>query len=209
MFSSNFDSIAPYYDWLCRRVFGHNLYTAQIYWLQTLPKQQTVLIIGGGTGQIAIAVGQYCNPSAIWYVEPSEPMLQRCRERLANSPFEAIVHYIHGTEEAIPSSLQCDIILTPFVLDLFHNQVLVPMLGRLARHHSPQGLWVHTDFFPTKQYWSRTLLWLMYQFFRRISKVQAQQLPDYGKAFAQQGYQLSQEKSFLQGFVKSQVWHHV
>ena len=49
---NQFDLVAPFYDALSRLVFGDQIVKSQTHFLHQVQKDDQVLILGGGTGQI-------------------------------------------------------------------------------------------------------------------------------------------------------------
>ena len=50
--ASNYDNSAWFYDGLSRVVYGNALISSQVYLLQFIPSNATILIVGGGTGRL-------------------------------------------------------------------------------------------------------------------------------------------------------------
>ncbi|RZL54089.1 MAG: methyltransferase type 12, partial [Pedobacter sp.] len=73
---NNYDKIANQYDTLSRLVFFKSQVNAQINQLHNIPKDSSVLIVGGGTGWILEEIVKL-HPSGIKiiYVEISAKML--------------------------------------------------------------------------------------------------------------------------------------
>ena len=70
--ASNYDNSAAFYDQLSQMVFGKALIRAQLYLLQQVPPNSTVLIVGGGTGWILEELSNiHYSGLAITYVEIS------------------------------------------------------------------------------------------------------------------------------------------
>ncbi|GAB3339084.1 hypothetical protein GCM10027299_51740 [Larkinella ripae] len=172
-----FDRIAPVYDGLARLVFGNAQRNAQTHWLPTLPPNSDFLIFGGGSGWLLARVLTVCQPRTVTYIDASPVMVALARQRVKN---DQRVDFRIGTETAIRLNDQVDVIITPFVLDLFTDERLenriVPDLLRALR---PGGFWLCCDFTLPTRWWHRILLWSQYRFFRLISGIEARQLPNW------------------------------
>ncbi|WP_026995077.1 class I SAM-dependent methyltransferase [Flectobacillus major] len=203
----NFNLVAPIYDKLSRMVFGQKLQEAQQYWLSVLPKNKHILIVGGGTGWILEAVIQACSPAHIVYLEVSSSMIAMSQKRLQNTFYECTIQYIEGDETALSADMLFDIVITPFVLDLFSDSVLQQhFIPTLKKHLYPDSYWLHTDFFATVHPFQQILAKIMYGFFSVVSGVKNTQLPDYQYALSKESLILLHDITFLNGFVRSQLW---
>lgn len=204
----SFNFIAPFYDRLAALVFGQTLKKAQIALLSTLPQNASVLIVGGGTGWIVEEVLHQCNPRWIVYLEASEQMLRLTKQRLQQHPQGALVSLRHGTETALVPNEQFDVILTPFVLDLFPPQRLrgqfIPSVFNVLANG---GYWLITDFVSTPVWWHRGLAWAMYAFFGTIAGVRAHKLPDWPALMTQYPtLTCRRSQTWWRGFITSHLY---
>lgn len=203
---SGFDRVASFYDPLARLVFGSSLQDAQNWLLTFIPKDSTILIIGGGSGWILEQILQYTSPKHILYLEASAAMLQKARNR---NHGKAQVEFRLGTDASLRADEQFNVIITPFILDLFPPNRLSQLMHRLNQVLAPKGLWLFTDFWPIHQklpFWQKLLKRSMYLFFGFLSKVQAKQLPDYQRHFDELSLQELHTCSFYKGFIQSKVF---
>ena len=83
MVVSNFDSIAPFYDFLVKLVFGKKIWEAQRTHLNEIPENGSVLILGGGPGRILESLPANIN---VTYLELSSKMIERAK-RIGNAEF--------------------------------------------------------------------------------------------------------------------------
>lgn len=203
---SGFDRVASFYDPLARLVFGSALQDAQHWLLHYIPAGASVLIIGGGSGWILKEVLQQTSPKHILYLEASEKMLQKAKQLNYSA---TIVEFRHGTDADLQPHEQFDVVITPFLLDLFPKQRLTQLMQWLNYSLAPSGLWLFADFWPVKQkppFWQKLLTKSMYLFFGVLSDVQTQDLPDYGKHFSRLGLHEKYSQSFYKGFVQAKVF---
>ena len=82
MSQSNFNLIAPVYDFLAKMVFGSHLKKAQTIFLNQIKEGDRVLVVGGGTGWILEELNQLNKPIKVVYVEPSTKMMSLSKARL-------------------------------------------------------------------------------------------------------------------------------
>lgn len=203
----NFNFIAPVYDGLARLVFGRRLQQAQTAGLPWVPTGATVLLLGGGTGESLVALLKTCQPARVVYLESSAAMLARASRRLLTAPVAATVEFRLGTEAALKPDEVFDLVMTPFVLDLFTEQTLqhhlIPALGRVLR---PGGLWLITDFVPGHSGWRQALIGTMIGFFRLTAGIETRQLANWPAQLKQAGFVRHQELSQLDGLVATELW---
>ncbi|WP_018479704.1 class I SAM-dependent methyltransferase [Pontibacter roseus] len=208
---SGFDSVAPFYDGLSRLVFGDALRQAQLIFLPAIPNQPRVLLIGGGSGWLLEQLLRLRPGMTVTYLEASSKMLQRARQRIAGKD-SALPHRVIfrlGTEDALLPHEQFDVILTPFLLDLFPDERLQHLMDRLFDALTADGLWFFSDFWPAQTpppLWQRLLLKIMYAFFGIISGVKATAIPDFARHFARFALQEEASNAFYGGMVQAKVF---
>ncbi len=201
---NDFNGLAWVYDKLGFVVFGDTILKAQQAFLSHIPAHSKVLFLGGGTGNVLPLVCQQ-NPTEIYYMEKSEQMLQRAQKQILPP---TCIHWIHG-DETHPAiqSLQFDLILTFFLLDLFEESSLKTLMENLSQKLSPNGQWMVADFNPDAQGTVAKILYKsMYAFFRFTSKVQATHLPDYPAQFRQLGFLQIEKQHFYSQIIQALVY---
>lgn len=203
----NFNWIAPVYDALAFVVFGHKLQKAQTVFLDTIPANASVLIVGGGTGWLLEQVLVYGQPKRIVYLETSSRMVARASQRIIKNSLIGSVEFRIGDESSLKPDECFDVILTPFVLDLFSEQTLqtniIPKLRNVLR---TDGLWFVTDFVKPQIAWQKALLWTMIRFFRLTANIKARQLADWQKLLAGAGLSCEKRQTQVGGMVSAEVW---
>lgn len=208
---SGFDKVAPFYDALARLIYGDALEKAQLYLLPFVPDQSRVLVIGGGSGwllQQLILTGKQLD---ILYLDAAPGMLTRAKAKYKSilRSHSCQVSFRLGTEAGLKPDEQFDIIITPFLLDLFPPKRLHQLMQRLSAALVPAGKWLFADFWPIKQpspWWQKVLAWGMYTFFDALSGVEAKQLPDYGRHFQELSFREVASQQFYGGFVQAKVF---
>ncbi|GGG25011.1 class I SAM-dependent methyltransferase [Pontibacter amylolyticus] len=212
--NTNFDSIAPVYDALSRLVFGNALRRAQTQHLSLIPEEAKVLLIGGGSGWLLEQLLKSRPKLEVTYLEVSPKMLQLTRQRIAQRAPDALtgIDFRLGDENSLSPSEMFDVILTPFLLDLFPEERLLYLMNRLCIALRPQGLWLFSDFWPAQApapTWHQLLLKSMYTFFGLVSDVKASRLPDFGAHFARQPLLLETSATFYGGLVQARAYRKV
>lgn len=203
---NNYDRIAAHYDKLSRLVFGQSQVRAQLALLPFITPSARVLIAGGGTGWILPEMAKIQKGLEIDYVEISSKMLDLARTQPCGGNQ---VTFILSAIEDFHSSEAYDVIMTPFLFDNFSQSRAMGVFGRLNNMLNTGGLWLFTDFHIDKgvrQLWQRALLRSMYVFFRNISHVEANELPDMPCHFQENNYQMLSESYHFGKFIRSAAY---
>jgi ubiquinone/menaquinone biosynthesis C-methylase UbiE len=199
---NGFDRIALFYDQIASMVFGRSIINSQLHFIDQVPPAAKILILGGGTGWIAKRIVDAIPDCEIWYIEASSKMLTLSRSKTSAAH---TIHFIHGTENDIPASINFDVVITNFYLDMFSMQQLKHTIEKIHPSLNATALWLVTDFVEGKL-WQRTMLKMMYTFFRLVSHVAASSLPDWNYALQQSGMKKRRSKFFYGDFIESCVF---
>jgi ubiquinone/menaquinone biosynthesis C-methylase UbiE len=199
-----FNRVAPYYASLKRFVFGSAVDESQAAFLSKLPPGR-ILILGGGSGELLQSVFRHSPDCEIWYVEASSVMLARAVDNVPSDK-RAFVHFIHGTEDALPRDARFDALITNFFLDLFPEEVVLGIARKLSTHLTKSGVWLVSDFVDQGKAWQRVLLWTMYRFFVATCGIDARKLPAWQTQIHTSGFEETESASFYNGFIKSAVF---
>jgi tRNA (cmo5U34)-methyltransferase len=193
-----FNIIAGLYDKLARVVFGETIVAAQLFYLPKISDCKNVLIIGGGTGLVALRVLEMYPQTKVTYVEASGKMIGLTQDKV--NYFSDRITFIHGTEKSIPPSNFYDGVITHFFLDLFPDKELTEVIATIKK--STHGaIWLVTDFENDGKKWQRLLLWTMYRFFRITARIQAKWLPGWRTALREAGILELENTRFYSGFI--------
>lgn len=206
---TDFDAIAFAYDHLKRLVFGTALDKAQIALIPYIPSQARILIIGGGTGQIITDILERKTVEQITYVELSAQMLQAAEKRVRSRKVNN-VQFFRGAADLLKERSAFDVIITPFVLDLYREHELMELMQPLDALLVPDGKWLCCDFQITTKstwtkLWQKCLMTSMYCFFALTSQLKARRIPNYGHAFQRLGYKPVVSHSFYASLIHSWV----
>lgn len=201
---NGFDTIASYYDALAKIVYGRSIRRAQEHFLEKIKPGARILILGGGTGEILPALFQRNPNCEVYFIDASQAMITRAKKQ----KFEGAVNFIHGTEQHVPELL-FDCVITSFFLDLFPEQKLHMVVGRIATTMRAESLWIVTDFV-NDSLWHSALLHVMYWFFNITAKVEATRLADWRKALRRQTLLRHVDAStFYRGFIQTEVYRKI
>ncbi len=204
---ADFNWVAPFYDFLAFLVFGHRLQRAQVVFLNQVPANARILILGGGTGWLLQQVLTLCQPGQVLYLESSAKMLALASKRVINHNVVGSVTFRVGDETCLKPEESFDVIITPFVLDVFTEKYLQStLIPQFYNRLKTGGIWLATDFVPSVTGWRKMLLWTMVRFFQLTTGMKTRQLADWQKLLAESGLQLSQKKAQVGGMVSTEVW---
>jgi ubiquinone/menaquinone biosynthesis C-methylase UbiE len=201
---ANYDNSAPFYDRLSRLVFGKALVNAQVWLLPHIPKNTTILIIGGGTGWILNEITKL-HPSGLYitYVEISANMMALSRKRNIGANK---VEFINQAVEDAGLPQKFDVVITPFLLDNFTEDGLNVVFHHIHETLLTGGLWLNADFQLMGKWWQFLLLKSMLLFFKVLCGVPSWHLPKVRQQFDKYEYAMVDQKSFFGDFVMSKVY---
>lgn len=212
---NNFNRIAPVYDSLSRIVFGRRLQRAQTLFLDQIPGADasgtgaSVLVLGGGTGEILTAIFAKQPGCHVLFLEPSARMVSQATRRVLRLTGPAGITFRVGDEKTLQADERFDTIITPFVLDLFTNETLqTHLIPCLQKTLKPGGIWLVTDFVNTSVWWQRALLWAMIHFFRLTAGIETRQLVNWQQTLRNGGLTRHAQQSTVWGMVSAEVWGH-
>lgn len=211
----NFDGIVFCYDFLKQVVFGNCVDKAQVEFLSYIPKNASVLIIGGGTGEILVEILKYTRAKEITYLEYSGKMIAAAKKRIkpfqdaSKTSFE--ITFIQGSVEMLNSATKFDVVCTPFVLDVVKPEALGAFIWAIEKRLSPIAYWLFSDFckpssYTLVSYYHRFLIKAMFLFFNITTGLKGENLPDFDSYFKKHGYTLLASKNYYAGLIQSKAW---
>jgi ubiquinone/menaquinone biosynthesis C-methylase UbiE len=205
--SSDFDGIAPYYDLLAKLVFGRQLNLAQRHFINRLGNPSKILILGGGSGGILEPILANYPTVHIYYLESSVKMLSLAKTRYSPDHYP-IDYVLHRGDSQFPIRSEFEVIITPFVLDVFGSDELTIVVRELLDSLKWEGLWIHTDFYTDNggPWWRFLLVKMMYGFFRITTGMKNQKLPDFDSIFEDMRLTSLGEKSYFHRLVKTTMY---
>lgn len=199
----NFDRIAPFYDRIASLAFFGSILRSQKFFLDRIPQQANVLVLGGGTGEFLLRLIKVNPLCQVWYIDSSAKMICRARRKMKNS---SQLHFIHGTEEIIPMEIKYDAVITFFYLDLFGDDKLQHVVEKIRASLRTNALWLASDFVTMSNVWSPLFLKLMYAFFKWACGIEAKKLPDWKNHLSNSGFTQVYKNPFYAGFIESCVY---
>ena len=203
----NFNWIAPLYDALAFIVFGRKLQQAQTVFLDAIPADASVLMMGGGTGELLASILARKPRSRVLYLEASARMLTLTSRRMLQKPLAGTIEFRLGNEIQLRSDERFDVVITPFVLDVFSEETLQSQfIPKLKDALESGGIWLATDFVNTGVWWQKALLWSMIRFFRLTAGLDVRHLANWQRTLAEAGLTRTEQQSAVGGMVSAEVW---
>ena len=192
---SNFNFISPFYDFMARRFFGTSLQRAQHFHLNKIDSKNTVLILGGGTGQILGGLPKGCK---VTYLDLSSAMIKRAKRK-------GRAHFIQADFLNHSFDQKFDWIVCPFFLDCFNSQNLERVLERIHQLLEEDGRLIVTDF-KVSNWRQRWISMLMVKFFRLVSHLEAMRLLPIQQLISQHGFFQIESRLFRNEFIFSDIY---
>ncbi len=173
---NNFDKTAPFYDFIARLVYGRSIQEIQKTYLNKIPNNSRILIIGGGTGWILHEIMKGTSPEKIVYIEKSLTMIKQTEYTIREAPWKDKILLCHRTDKSLLENEYFDVIITHFFLDMFIDKELTALVNSLHRTLKCNGLWLYCDFYNTGKIIHKVLLWTMYCFFKVTANIAVMKL---------------------------------
>jgi len=206
----SFDVLAPHYRWMELVLAGEKLQRCRTAFLDHVAEANNVLILGEGNGRFLRECRRKLPTANITCVDASTRMLALAR-RQASGQGDGKMDFIHA--DALtwsPSDNGFDLIVTHFFLDCFRHEQLEALIAKLARAAAPESGWLLADFQSAahgfRRYRSRLILWVMYRFFRVVTRLPATALVSPDIFLEQNGFKLRERAVREWGLLHSDWW---
>jgi ubiquinone/menaquinone biosynthesis C-methylase UbiE len=192
---NNFDFIAPIYDKLVSLIFGESLNRAESFHLNEIQKNQSVLILGGGSGEIL----KNFTTQKVLYLDKSANMIRLAKKRnIALS-----VEYIQEDFLKFSTSEKFDWVICPFFLDCFGDKNLNSVISKIQKLMEVDGNIIVTDFQETS---SKLLIRMMHVFFLIIAALESKKLKNIHSVLSGNGFKAEKEEFFHKNMIFSRVY---
>jgi ubiquinone/menaquinone biosynthesis C-methylase UbiE len=208
----SFDALAPHYRWMEFLLAGEKLQRCRTAFLDQVSNARNVLILGEGHGRCLVECCRIFRGAQIACVDASEAMLLQARRRCAVRGLNANrVEFIHADIlKWTPASSGWDLIITNFFLDCFRAEQLERIISQLSTAAAPSTHWLIADFQMASTGWkrvrSRLMLWMMYAFFRKVTRLPADHLVMPDRFLERCGFKLRQRAETEWGLLHSDWW---
>lgn len=208
-----FDFIAPYYDFCSNLIFGKSLLRAQYRYFKSIETADSVLILGGGTGELLLPLSKYIQFEHLTYLDISPRMISLAVQHGGSLRIDAEnkIEFIAGSTELLPENKRYSLIITPFVLDCLSKESLAKVMIQLDHHLKPGGIWLFSDFNVSKDngrssVLNHAMIKFLYLVFNLFCHLGIWQLPHFNEAFRKLGYTTLQESHSLGGLLVSRAY---
>jgi SAM-dependent methyltransferase len=176
-------------------VFGQKLKVSKLCFLENT-KSKRVLIIGGGDG---LDYAEIAPDISGEYWELSSSMLKTAKKNLHSSQLKFHVGEFKPGEKF-------DEVWLHFVLDTMTDEAIGSLLEQIKLVLEIDGRILLADFFHPKSFWHRILTNAMIIFFQAVVRHPRNDLPKYEILFSKKVFLKTDERLFMGGWVKAQVW---
>ena len=202
-----FDFLAPFYDVVVKLFFGNSILNAQTHFLSEIKDAKSILIFGGGAGQILVESLKINRTAHYCYLDISPKMIELAKRKTAYSNIE----FITGSYEAIPQQ-QFDIIITPFVLDCFNEKELsAKVIPTLKAQLLQNGKWLFSDFNYASEsqianLFSTIIIQSLYFVFNILCSLGIKKLPNFNRSFIENGFIEADTVKHCHGMLVSKIY---
>jgi len=208
----SFDVLAPHYRWMEFVSAGEKLQQCRTAFLDRVAGANRVLILGEGNGRFLLECRRKLPDAKITVVDASAKMLARARRRLEGQGIAAErIDFVHRDALAwTPEAGGFDLIVTHFFLDCFRADQLEQLIATLARAGAPRANWLLADFQSARaglaRFRSNLILWLMYRFFKAVTRLPANVLTPPDVFIERHGFKLREREVYDWGLLHSDRW---
>ena len=200
----NFNKIAPFYDDLVKLVFGDSVQNATNHYLNQIPGNSKILILGGGTGQLLDEMNHLSCGSNVTYVDAAQGMVAQAKLRKhKNISVKFLCLSVFELDQE-----PFDVIITPFFLDLFSNAELQVLSSRLKGFLPKGGYWLFSDFVTSGSIYQKLFIRFLYLLCGFACGVTSTKLPNYDIVFGNEFSLLSDNLS-SRGLITSRIYRHM
>ncbi len=208
----SFDRIAPHYRWIERILAGRSLHRCRTALLDGIATPRHALLPGEGHGRFLVEFLARHPATRVTVVEASAGMISEARSEVARRDLRLDgVEFIHHDALAWePPARTFDLIAANFFFDCFPPTELAALIERLAAASTPAAQWLVADFrepAPGPAGWrARSILWLLYRFFRRTTHLSAARLTPPDRFIESHGFALTKRRTSDWGLFQSDLW---
>jgi ubiquinone/menaquinone biosynthesis C-methylase UbiE len=208
----SFDVLAAHYRWMEWVLAGGKLQRCRTAFLDQVKGARKVLIVGEGNGRFLLECSRQLPRAKIVCVDASARMLDAARRRVCGQggSFERIEFICADALSWVPPESGFDLIVTHFFLDCFRSEQLEMVIGKLAGVASSGAVWLLADFQSAKSGFQRirsqAILWMMYRFFRVVTRLPTAKLVSPDKFLERNGFTLRERAVSECGLLHSDCW---
>lgn len=208
----SFDRLATVYRMMESILAGNKLQRCRVAHLAQARQVRKALLLGEGHGRFIVPLLKMNPGVQVTSVDMSAGMLEETKLAMVLAGLDPTqVRFIQADALTWQSDNSgFDLISTHFFLDCFTAGQLDSLLPKLSALAAPEAIWIVSDFCsPDKgvaRLRARMILWLMYRFFRVVTRLPATHLAEYTERLHQQGFRLEKREHFEWGLLRADLW---
>lgn len=203
---SGYNKLAWAYDRLAEWVFRGDILNSQTHFIDLIPSNSNILIIGGGTGKGLDFINKLGITIEVDFVEPSTKMMERARTR-ASGYKKLRMKFIQEEFEAFQPRIQYDVICCFYFLDLFETPKLLHSLEHISNLMNRNSILLVSDFQNLhNKTWQKVLSKIMHIFFRFMTGIESRKLKDIRSLICDRGFVEINSHDFFNQFIFSAVY---
>ncbi|MCW5558756.1 MAG: class I SAM-dependent methyltransferase [Verrucomicrobiae bacterium] len=208
----SFDRLAPHYGWMEWLLAGGKLQRMRTHWLPELPPPRCVLLAGEGHGRFLIELRRAAPEAEIVCADASSGMLSVARRRLERHGLPSARVRFERQDFLQPSGLggPFDLVVTHFFLVCFPSEQLAVVIRGIAGAATETAHWLMADFrAPPRglaRLRARSILALMYAFFRCATRLPARTLTPPDPFLAAESFELRSRHTSEWGLLHADWW---
>ncbi|UXX80138.1 methyltransferase domain-containing protein [Reichenbachiella carrageenanivorans] len=203
---NNYNRIAWFYDTLAHVIFGGRILHSQKHFLHLLKAEDRVLILGGGAGQVLVAMDHLKIPLTVDFIEPSRQMMKKAQRRVVSGSLLKI-NYCEEKFQHFETHATYDCVCCFYFLDLFNDHSLTYHLSHISKLMKSSAILLLADFqiLPSRKQHA-VLSRLMHLFFRITTKLESNQLKDIRAIVAGHGFDCQFHTEYFHQFIFSAAY---
>lgn len=209
----SFDILARHYRWMELLLAGEKLQRCRTAFLGQIAPPRNVLICGEGNGRFLAECVRKFPTARFTCLDASARMLALAKRRLERLGLpNDQVHFIHSDalQWRSPERGAFDLIVTHFFLDCFTRDQVEMLVRRLSSAATPNASWLLGDFqIPSDGFQkvrARVIHFMMYAFFRVVTKLPAHYLTPPDEFLSASGFILRQRHVTDLGLLHTDWW---
>ncbi|MGC1871900.1 MAG: class I SAM-dependent methyltransferase [Acidobacteriaceae bacterium] len=209
----NFDSVARAYRWMEYFSFGRMLERCRFHFLLRCSHSRHALVLGDGDGRFTARL-LASNPTVkVDAVDASAAMLAVLRGRVRASCGDAdtrIQTIQADVRQFTPTRHDYDLVVSHFFLDCLTDGEVSALIARLSPHMTQDAIWLVSEFaVPEKGWWrfgAGMVIRSLYFAFFVLTGLRVRKIPNYARAFEDNGFRVVERAAYLGGMSIAEVW---
>lgn len=208
----NFDSLARAYRWMEYCSFGRMLEDCRFHFLARCSAAHHALVLGDGDGRFAARL-MVSNPTVqVEAVDASPAMLAALRKRVRScGDAETRLQTLQADiRKFTPTAKDYDLIVCHFFLDCLTDGEATALVARISPRMTPDAIWLVSEFAVPEKGWrrlgARVVIRSLYTAFSILTGLRVRRLPDYSRAFRDNGWHQVDKATYLGGILIAEVW---